>query len=286
MPNLTSRLSLQQPIGTDPVSEFRTGITQVTGILDNTVLFTRGTLATRPAPGAVEYGHVYQTTDTLGESLSWTDGLNWFPLGLILSIVTGNIAAVSGQMLHCSGASATITLPSHSASQVVGITNYTTNGTTVNGSSIFGPGMLSAASTFQLATPGTSVVLIDNGTNWLIIAGQQDTGWLLLSYSPGITGEAFYYTPGARLVGDTVKLCGMLSIGLTYGPGQTLATLPAAVRPIHSVTCPTSVYFGAGSPVLYTTTSIQITSAGLLNCLDYLVAGSSLSLDSANYRAV
>ena len=62
MPNTTSRLGLVQPLGTDAVSELRVSITDNASTLDNSVIVTEGTLASRPA-GSYN-GQTYYATDT------------------------------------------------------------------------------------------------------------------------------------------------------------------------------------------------------------------------------
>jgi hypothetical protein len=80
MPTTTSRLALTQWIGADAVSTIRTGNATNTGILDNTVLVTEGTLVGRPAANTVEKDHIYKATDTGQWFLS--DGTNWFPISV------------------------------------------------------------------------------------------------------------------------------------------------------------------------------------------------------------
>ncbi len=75
MSTLTSRLSLVEWVGADVVSTIRTGNTTNMGTLDNTVLVTEGTFASRPAASSVEKDHVYKATDTglwyIGDGTNW-----------------------------------------------------------------------------------------------------------------------------------------------------------------------------------------------------------------------
>ncbi len=98
MPTNTARLSLTNPLGTDAPSFLRTSITANNAILDNSVLYTEGTFASRPAAGAVEHGHVYRATDTS----VWyqSDGTTWLTVMLAgawsaLSLAT-NVSAAGG----------------------------------------------------------------------------------------------------------------------------------------------------------------------------------------------
>lgn len=77
MPTSTSRLSLQQPIGTDPVSEIRTAVNTNASVLDASVTFLSGTLAAIPAASLA--GRRYFATDA-GIEL-WDTGTAWIPTG-------------------------------------------------------------------------------------------------------------------------------------------------------------------------------------------------------------
>jgi hypothetical protein len=247
MPNTTSRLALLEPVGADAVSELRLSITNHATTLDNAAIYTEGTLASRTIG---EHGEFYRTTDAGAETLSWTDGSVWLPLGLIPAIKSASASAISGQAILTSGASAiTITLPAHAAGQIVAVKNGSTGGTTVSGSSIQGLG-LSAASTFSLGAVGSFAVLIDDGTSWHFLAGQQDTGWVAVTLASGFTGTAAY----ARLKGDTVSLKGGITngTGAQVTSGTTLGTMPAFAAP------------AAATPLLTATTTSGVLSSYLL----------------------
>ncbi len=79
MPTFFSRLGLQYPLGVDPPSELRIADQANATILDNAVLYTEGTFASRPAAGATEHGHVYRSTDT--GQWSWNNGTIWIDMG-------------------------------------------------------------------------------------------------------------------------------------------------------------------------------------------------------------
>lgn len=63
MPNTTSRLSLQEPLGADSPSVLRTSVTTNATTLDNSVLITEDVLANRPAVGSVEHNRMFHATD-------------------------------------------------------------------------------------------------------------------------------------------------------------------------------------------------------------------------------
>ncbi len=229
MPTNTPRLSLVQPIGTDSPAEIRIADTTNTGILDYAAVYQEGTLASRTI---TVHGQLYRTTDTGVESLSWTNGTNWYPVGLIPQTTSTSASVVSGQLLVTTGTGAlTVTLPAAAKGARVGVQNQSTGGTTVSGSNIQGVGLASASS-FKLGTVGAAAGLISDGTNWYLITGQQDTGWQTLTYGTNVS-SAGDYTPGARLRGDTVSLRGMLQV--SSGNPSPWATIPAGLRPASEV---------------------------------------------------
>ena len=270
MAHNTTRLGLIQVDGTDAVSVFPAAMNSDMATLDNAAIYTEGTLVGRPAASSVAHGTYYRTTDTGAETLSWTDGTNWFPLGLIPVATSTSGSAVSGQAVITTGSSAvTITLPTATQGAMVAVTNRTTNVATVAGSNIQGIG-LSSASSFPLGTVGASVVLLSDGTNWVQIAGRQDSGWLALSLGSGVSvsGGLSDYTPAARLDGDTVRLCGTIAntSGSSIGAGSTIFTLPSAsMYPAHSTNASATSYGG-----------------GVSSTLDLSISGSGAAVESSS----
>lgn len=229
----TSRLALEIPDAGDNESAYPPVSSQQMTTLDNAAIYTEGTLVSRPTPVSTEHGQFYKTTDSNKETLTWTDGSLWLPLGLIPQTTTSSIGVLSGQALITTGSSAlTITLPSHAAGQICAIVNglSSTVATTVSGSSIQGVG-LSSASSFLLGTPGASATLIDDGTSWRFLAGQQDTGWVALTVLSGNGWSALAgtYAPAYRVQGDVGTLRGGLN-GTGVGSSH-FATLPTLARP-------------------------------------------------------
>jgi len=262
----TSRLGLDVPDSSDNESAYPADAAQSLGILDNAVTYAEGTLVSRGTPSY--HGQLYKTTDSGAETLSWFDGAMWLPLGLIPAIVTASGSVVSGQALIVTGSSAvTITLPSHAVGQIVAVLNYSTGGTTVSGTSIQGLG-LSAASSFALGASGAGAVLIDDGTSWRFLAGQQDTGWVSLSLhagtatAPGTSG----YAPAARIQGDRVRLRGGIenTSGSSWTANTVFTTLPSSAF-VPAAEIETVGTDGLGTVVLYTlnppTTALYVQSA-------------------------
>jgi hypothetical protein len=244
----TSRLGLEVPQSTDNESAFPAVSAQEMGILDNAAIYEEGTLVSRSNPSY--HGQLYKTTDSGVETLSWFDGSVWLPLGLIPATTTSSKSVVSGQALIVTGsAGVTITLPSHSAGQLVAVFNRSTGGTTVSGSSIYGVG-LSAASAFPLATIGSQAILMDDGSNWNIISGQQDTGWQNIAGVGGIIAAPGYLDPQVCLRGDKVEMKGAVknSSAGTLPNGTTFANVTSTFFPTAAVLVPATnpAYGGIG----------------------------------------
>jgi hypothetical protein len=270
MAGTTSRLGLEYPQTSDLESAFPAVSAQQMGILDNAAIYAEGTLVSRAIS---EHGQFYRTTDSGAETFSWTDGSLWLPLGLIPASTSVSASVVSGQALITTGGSAlTATLPSHAAGQMVAVLNYSTGGTTVSGSSIQGIG-LSSASSFPLGMVGAGAVLLDDGTNWRFLAGQQDTGWVSLTLGTNI-GAGSGYTPAARVVGNGVELCGapVNNTGSSATSLTTWATIPLGLRPASPVS--------AGSA----STPYEITTGGVITYSGTVNNGSPIFLDEIKFR--
>lgn len=269
----TSRLGLDVPDSTDAVSGFPTVAGQQMGILDNAVIYEENTLVNRPVASSTAHGTLFRTTDTNGETLGWNDGAVWLPLGLIPASVSTNTTALSGQAIITTGSSAvTVTLPTNTKGAMVAVMNRSTGGTTVSGSNIQGTG-LSSASSFPLGTVGASAVLLADGTNWNIIAGQQDTGWVALTPGTSITASTSPVA-AARLVGDKVYYRGSLTTATSFaGPNVLLATIAAgatatALTPSYAgnFTAPTQVSstYSNVSLDIFNSTGLNIYAIGAL----------------------
>lgn len=225
MSTTTSRLTLTQPAGGDPPSALRTSIGSNTAILDNSVLFTEGTLVLRPAATAVEHGHFYNATDT--GQLAWSNGTTWKPFGLTPVTAPASTAAAAGQMMICNPGAITITLPTPTAGALVGVqasaAATSSAGTTITASSgaIYGVGT-NGATSIPLAMPEASVVLLGTGSNWNIVCGQRDTGWVPLTFTSNWTYTSGTYTttPSYRVIGDKLHFKGQVT-------NNVAGTLPA-----------------------------------------------------------
>lgn len=184
--------------------------------------------------------------------------------------------AASGQCMVVTGSSAvTITLPSHSSGQRLKIVNLSTGGTTVSGTNIDGVG-LSAASSFPLGTVGASAELFDDGTNWYIVAGQQDTGWVALTLSTNWNAYAGAYAPAYRLAGNVVYLSGACTNNTGGVSSSPFAAFPGGIHPASAV-YDNFVEIGGGSYAFSLTTAGAATVQGVTN-------GASFGLDDRSYR--
>lgn len=159
------------------------------------------------------------------------------PLSLKAAATSGASAtAVDGQMLNCTGAACTVTLPA-SAKGLLGVrAGGTQSGTAqvtiaaAGGALIKGKGHSAGASSIALGTPGAAVVLLWDGSNWLVVSGQQDTGWVPLALNTGTTAFTNTYTPAARIQGDKVELRGGVqnTSGGTWGANTVFTNLPSS----------------------------------------------------------
>lgn len=279
MPFSTTRLGLVEWIGTDSPTVYRTGNTTNMGILDNAAIYTSGTLGSRPAASGLA-GKFYRTTDSGAESLFWSDGTNWYPLGLIPQITGISGSVVSGQALIVVGSSnVTITLPSVAQGACCSVTNRSTGTTTVTGTSIWGQG-LAGASSFSLTNVGSAAtaMLVSDGSTWNMIAGHQETGWQALSLAGGVVTYNSGYLPSARYDGAIVQLKGVIqnNSGGNILANATLATIPAALQP----TSPTVFHYfngGTGGGNIQVSSTITL-SATLSNLATVQLDGISYTL--------
>jgi hypothetical protein len=164
--------------------------------------------------------------------------------------VSVNPCAAGTSYVVTTGASAlTMTLPNSGsaipalAGNIIGIkkadnTAGTVTVTVAGGTYILGPGVPASTASIQVSAYGAFVTLLFDGTNWHIISGAQDTGWLVLtnyanswlsSSGPATGGTA----AGYRVTGNVVRLGGKITAGTT---GLIAFTLPATAYPMRALT--------------------------------------------------
>lgn len=225
--------------------------------------YSSGTHGARP--GATIDGHIYRETDTSRVALD--TGTAWLTLfSLTLRAVGSNVTANPGELV--SGGNVTVTLPSATthAGALVGVrASASASGaaplTIATGvGEIVGGGSSSGGSTSMLlGQPWACMLFFSDGTNWQVLAGQQDTGWVTLTLTGSWSAAAGGFTPSVRLIGDRVWLKG----GVTGGSGA-IATLPAPFRPTANVAAPTLTVSTGGA--------LTVGSSGGLDGVSYSLA--------------
>ena len=242
------------PVPTDANDgvDFGTGLFNYAQSVDG--MWSSGTISARPAAGKVN--RVYYGTDT---DIFYKDtGAAWATLITAPALVLPgamNYTAKQGQFI-AAYQGYTVTLPSAAAS-VLPITIQAGSGVTggspvtiacASGNGIVGPGLPSGPSSIVLGAPGVTVTLTPIGNYWYSDA-PQDTGWLPLTLSSGISAASSGYAPGVRVTGDRVELCGIIenSSGSSITGGTALFTLPASAVPATYVELSTSYVWESGT---------------------------------------
>jgi len=195
------------------------------------------------------------------------------PPALTMTAKSAAYTAVSGDYVACTG-SFTVTLPAPTAGRIVGVRSVNGTGaapvtiSTPSGA-ILGPGVASAATSITLGKSGAFVTLLADGTNWSIVAGTQDTGWIAVTFTNGWsnhTGDTCQY----RKIGPLVYTTGYMAAGTA---GASAFTLPAGFRPVteyahavNAVGVATLLYYQAAGTVVCTTAPAYINLAASFPC--------------------
>jgi hypothetical protein len=177
--------------------------------------------------GNLDSTNISPTAAIARSQLSGFGGLAWTAVGVNTSATDGHFYAASAAL--------TITLPAPTLNTTIGVFNQTNSlavAVTASSGVIGGLGLgTSGAASIQVSSNGAAVVLIANGTNWGIVSGQQDTGWVALTLLHSATVFPSEPVPSARLRGDEIRLKGALASGDASG---IVATLPSFAIPIGS----------------------------------------------------
>lgn len=173
--------------------------------------------------------------------------------------------AVAGQLVLATGA-IQISLPSPvRAGIAVGVISVNGTGAapctvTGGGGLINGPG--AGTSSILLGDPGAYVVLVSDGTNWNIVAGAQDSGWITVgsggtapAFQNGWGNTASFQVNQFRKIGTIVYIRGAPNGGTG---GVAMFTLPAGYRPTSANGNIITPALNAASPSCY----VQVTNAG------------------------
>lgn len=199
--------------------------------------------------------------------------------------VSGTHSALDGELSLCSSNNYTVTLPSPAANSTVAVWA----GTSVTGAlpitvttpsgAILGVGQTSGAS-ITLGAPGAYVGLYSDGTNYFILSGQLDTGWVAPTLATNWNNGGFI-TPGARLLGDRVYTKGTLSNN-TGGTvtAATILTLPASFPTPAALIQIGSVAVSTVAGIVSVTTSKTISFSGAIP------NGAAFYLDGLSFATV
>jgi hypothetical protein len=234
------------------------------GIGSAAASYQSGIASARPGAGTVPAGTLYNATDT--GAFAWSNASIWQSLNLVPRLASSNTTASPGELINAQ-AGITVSLPaagSATRNQPIaiwaGIAASGASPVTINtlGGGIYSVGSLNASS-LLLGAPGASVLLVSDGTSWLVVAGQQDTGWVPLTLASGIASGSI--VPSVRLVGDRCSLKGQL-VNSTGGPltNAQWATLPTFARPASNQVAACAQGTGAFSPA-----AVTLGSAGQVN---------------------
>ena len=162
---------------------------------------------------------------------------------------TGTTRANPGDYLDCNVPSMGVILPAPDEGVLVGVyanegidstspvTINTGNGEVV----ISGPGVASGNNNLWLGQPLTSVVLLGDGNNWVVISGALDTGWLPLDPGQTFGGTFMTVNAAARQVGARVSVRGSITnaSGTIVEPSSfVLAGLPNVLLPPEPISFP------------------------------------------------
>lgn len=277
--NTTTNNAFPYPTSGNNGTNFAQGIVDFANGVD--AMWLSGTLAARP--GASKINRRYYATDT---GLLYQDnGSTWKTMAYAPNVraVTTSTTAVNGDfVIATTGSAPTITTPTALAGAVFEVFVQGDGAATVTAATggIYAMGPAGAGGTTNGVTTSSVSIgpyggyarLVCDGTNWMLGSGQQDTGWVALTLTSGITSSAGY-TAAARVRGDGVELCGIL-LNTTGSLITTPATVPAGFRPASLV--------GYGS--VGGASSWSVSTSGTITIAVGIPASSSYGLDSINYR--
>jgi len=148
-----------------------------------------------------------------------------------------SLSATNGSLVEAT-ASITVTSPAVAAGNKFGAyANYAaTNASPVTvtavGGYLIGPGIPASTSSILLGSPNANISFACDGTNWILTAGAQDSGWIAPALLNSWTGGSGY-TPSYRLVGNVVRMRGLLDTSNNGGgsTGTVAFNIAAAFQP-------------------------------------------------------
>ena len=184
------------------------------------------------ANGSVDTGNLSAAAGILGSQLAANSGK------LKVTVQATGYTAQPGDLVEVgSGGTYTIPTPVGNTDARIGFWANFSGGAaaTINAAlagSLYMVGNY-AGSSFQLGAPGSFAVFQSDGSAWISVAGQQDSGWQALSLINGWSAAGGTYTPAIRVAGDVIRLRGGLNG--SSATTQQFTTAPTGMRPATTV---------------------------------------------------
>jgi hypothetical protein len=267
----TGRLGWRIPQANEKLNDFTAIIDALgTDAQNGTTGYSEGVASARPSAGTA--GRIYRATDN--GVVAFDDGTVWRPLGLWPIILTGSSGIANGQAAVVKGntAAVTVTVPSPIAGGIVAIANLSSFPVTVAG----------LTASVPLNFPGAHLFLVSDGTEWVVLAGELDTGWLQLTAGTNMTtAPSGAIALQARQRGDGVAIRGVMETTAAFASGATAtaASLPSGIsNPSAAVEVSLQGSVGAGGLLLFPNAN--------LNSAGNLVLGNALILTSGSSPGV
>jgi hypothetical protein len=152
---------------------------------------------------------------------------------------------------------------------------------------MYGPGMSGGATSFTLGMPMAYVALryIAGANDWLIVSGQQDTGWVALTFTSNwlYTSSPVTTPPSFRKIGGTLYFKGQVTnaTGGTLTAGTYITTsFPASALPSFTANLAVVLNLVAGPAIGLL--SIGGTYLNLNLAAGSVTASGQISLDGAS----
>lgn len=194
----------------------------------------------------------------------------------------GNYSAVDGDWILAS-AGITITLPPAVANATVRVTatSLVTSASPVTVThrlteTLYWQGSQGATSVV-LGVPNNTLTLVCDGTNWCIVSGTPDTGWIAMGLTASIGVNTI--TPQYRRVGDAVYVRGGFGATASFAANATIATMPTAAAFYQVVPCSLfsgGVWTGSVTPLQFTAGNVIVLTNTLTSGAAIFIPGISL----------
>ncbi len=133
---------------------------------------------------------------------------------LVPRTVTANTTAARDDFVIANGSGLAITAPPLVAGSTFGVMaiSWPLSVAIITPTGVFiGSGIPSATSNISVGPAG--IIFASDGTNWVLISGEQDTGWLNPTLNSPWTFDSAYDSVAYRLRGNTVQFKGTMTGG-------------------------------------------------------------------------